>query len=120
MSFLVWIIAGIIAGWLTGMLVRGAGYGLLGDLAIGLIGGLIGGALRRFGIQPTNLIGSILVAPAEAWCLYCRCTDPSGPRDPRICAPPRPSTSGLRRKRASADAHDGTAHTNHPRARSDR
>jgi uncharacterized membrane protein YeaQ/YmgE (transglycosylase-associated protein family) len=63
MSFLVWIIAGIIAGWLTGMLVRGAGYGLLGDLAIGLIGGLIGGALAGvFGIQPTNLIGSILVA----------------------------------------------------------
>jgi uncharacterized membrane protein YeaQ/YmgE (transglycosylase-associated protein family) len=53
MSFLVWIIAGIIAGWLTGMLVRGAGYGLLGDLAIGLIGGLIGGALAGvFGIQP--------------------------------------------------------------------
>jgi uncharacterized membrane protein YeaQ/YmgE (transglycosylase-associated protein family) len=63
MSFLVWIIAGIVAGWLTGMLVRGAGYGLIGDLAIGLIGGLIGGALAGvFGIQPTNLIGSILVA----------------------------------------------------------
>ena len=60
---LVWIIAGIIAGWLTGMLVRGAGYGLLGDLAIGLIGGLIGGFLAGvFGVQATTLTGQILVA----------------------------------------------------------
>ena len=63
MSFLVWIISGIIAGWLAGMIVRGAGYGLLGDLIVGLIGGLIGGLLAGvFGIRPTNLIGSILVA----------------------------------------------------------
>ncbi len=60
---LVWIISGIIAGWLTGMLVRGAGYGLLGDLAIGLIGGLIGGFLAGvFGVQATTLAGQILVA----------------------------------------------------------
>jgi len=60
---LVWIISGIIAGWLTGMLVRGAGYGLLGDLAIGLIGGLIGGFLAGvFGVQATSLAGQILVA----------------------------------------------------------
>ena len=40
-----------------------AGYGLIGDLAVGLIGGLIGGALAgAFGIQPTNWLGVVLVA----------------------------------------------------------
>ena len=36
MHILVWIITGIIAGWLAGLVVRGRGYGLLGDLVIGL------------------------------------------------------------------------------------
>ena len=63
MSVLIWILSGVIAGWLAGMLVRGAGYGLLGDLIVGLVGGLIGGLLAgTFGIQPTNWIGSVLIA----------------------------------------------------------
>lgn len=43
MHILVWIISGIIAGWLTGLVVLRRGLGLLGDLIIGLLGGLIGG-----------------------------------------------------------------------------
>jgi len=39
---LYWIIVGIIAGWLAGKLVRGEGFGLVGDLVLGLIGGLVG------------------------------------------------------------------------------
>ena len=63
MSILIWIICGIIAGWLTGLIMKGGGYGLLGDLIVGLIGGLIGGFLAGlFGVAPTNLIGQILVA----------------------------------------------------------
>ena len=38
MPILLWIINGIIAGWLAGMLIRGTGFGLLGDPAVGLIG----------------------------------------------------------------------------------
>lgn len=63
MGILLWIISGIIAGWLAGILIRGAGYGLLGDLVIGLVGGVIGGFLAGLvGIQPTSWIAQILVA----------------------------------------------------------
>ena len=34
MSILVWIVTGIIAGWLAGMIVSGGGYGLVGDLSL--------------------------------------------------------------------------------------
>ena len=45
------------------MLIRGAGYGLLGDLIIGLLGGVIGGFFAGLiGIQPTSWIAQILVA----------------------------------------------------------
>jgi uncharacterized membrane protein YeaQ/YmgE (transglycosylase-associated protein family) len=63
MSILVWIITGIIAGWLAGMLIRGSGFGVIGDLVVGLLGGLLGGYLASlFGISPTNWLGTVLVA----------------------------------------------------------
>jgi uncharacterized membrane protein YeaQ/YmgE (transglycosylase-associated protein family) len=63
MHILVWIIIGILAGWLTGLVMRGRGYGLIGDLVIGLLGGLLGGWLFGFlGVAPTSWLGEILVA----------------------------------------------------------
>jgi uncharacterized membrane protein YeaQ/YmgE (transglycosylase-associated protein family) len=63
MNFLVWIITGIIAGWLTGMVVKGKGYGLSGDLVIGLLGGVLGGWLFGLvGYSATNWLGQVLVA----------------------------------------------------------
>jgi len=63
MNILVWIISGIIAGWIAGLLVRGRGFGLIGDLIIGLLGGLIGGWLAgSMGIQASSWIAQILVA----------------------------------------------------------
>lgn len=63
MNILVWLIAGIIAGWLTGLIMHGGGYGLIGDLIVGLLGGLIGGYVATLlGFGPTNLIGQIVVA----------------------------------------------------------
>ena len=44
-SLLVWIVVGVIAGWLAGKIMRGAGYGLIGDLLVGVIGAFIGGWL---------------------------------------------------------------------------
>jgi uncharacterized membrane protein YeaQ/YmgE (transglycosylase-associated protein family) len=38
MRYLAWIVVGIIAGWLTGLVVKGRGYGLIGDLVVGLLG----------------------------------------------------------------------------------
>jgi uncharacterized membrane protein YeaQ/YmgE (transglycosylase-associated protein family) len=63
MQFLIWIISGIIAGWLAGLLVKGKGFGLIGDLVIGLLGGLIGGWLAGlFGLQAVSWLGNIITA----------------------------------------------------------
>ncbi len=65
---LYWILVGIIAGWLAGKLVRGGGFGLIGDLILGLIGGLVGGWIfGALGIPgPNGLIGGIVVATIGA------------------------------------------------------
>ena len=42
-SFLGWVILGLIAGWLAGLLARGRGFGCIGDVLLGLIGSVIGG-----------------------------------------------------------------------------
>ena len=63
MSILIWIISGIVAGWLAGVIVKGGGFGLIGDLVVGLIGGLIGGWLAGIlGLQASSWFGQILVA----------------------------------------------------------
>jgi uncharacterized membrane protein YeaQ/YmgE (transglycosylase-associated protein family) len=44
-NILAWIIIGGIAGWLASLVVRGAGYGIIGDVIVGIVGALIGGWL---------------------------------------------------------------------------
>lgn len=43
MGILSWIIVGLIAGWLAGLVMRGSGYGLLGNILIGIVGAVLGG-----------------------------------------------------------------------------
>jgi uncharacterized membrane protein YeaQ/YmgE (transglycosylase-associated protein family) len=43
MSIIAWIVLGLVAGWLAGMFMRGGGYGILGDIILGVLGALIGG-----------------------------------------------------------------------------
>jgi uncharacterized membrane protein YeaQ/YmgE (transglycosylase-associated protein family) len=43
MGILTWILVGLVAGWLAGMVMKGGGYGLIGDIIIGVVGGLLGG-----------------------------------------------------------------------------
>lgn len=63
MNFIIWILSGILAGWLTGKIMKGSGYGILGDLAIGLLGAVVGGFLAGlFGLEATSWIGQIVVA----------------------------------------------------------
>jgi uncharacterized membrane protein YeaQ/YmgE (transglycosylase-associated protein family) len=63
MNIILWIVSGIVAGWLTGLIMRGRGFGVIGDLVIGLIGGLLGGWLAGLlGIVSTGWIGQIIVA----------------------------------------------------------
>jgi uncharacterized membrane protein YeaQ/YmgE (transglycosylase-associated protein family) len=44
-SILAWIVLGLVAGWLAGLLMRGGGYGLVGDLVLGVLGAIVGGWL---------------------------------------------------------------------------
>ncbi len=47
MGILSWIIVGLIAGWLAGTIMRGRGFGLLGDIVVGILGALIGGFIAQ-------------------------------------------------------------------------
>jgi uncharacterized membrane protein YeaQ/YmgE (transglycosylase-associated protein family) len=59
----VWIIVGLVAGFLASRFVKGGGYGLIGDIVVGLLGAVIGGFLLGFFVHTTvGLIGSIVVA----------------------------------------------------------
>jgi uncharacterized membrane protein YeaQ/YmgE (transglycosylase-associated protein family) len=62
-GILAWIVVGLIAGWLTGLVMKGGGYGIVGDLIVGLVGALIGGfVVGLFFPGSVGLIGSIIVA----------------------------------------------------------
>jgi len=63
---LIWfLVVGVVAGWLAGVLVKGGGFGLVGDLVVGVIGAVLGGLL--FGqFLGGGLIGSIVVATIGA------------------------------------------------------
>jgi uncharacterized membrane protein YeaQ/YmgE (transglycosylase-associated protein family) len=64
MSFIWFILIGLVAGWLAGQVMKGGGYGVLGDIIVGIIGALLGGWLFGvLGIWPGGgLIGSLIVA----------------------------------------------------------
>ncbi len=64
MFVLWWILVGLIAGWATGKIMRGAGYGTLVDILLGIVGAIIGGFIMRvLGFSPAGgLIYTILVA----------------------------------------------------------
>ncbi|HXX57199.1 MAG TPA: GlsB/YeaQ/YmgE family stress response membrane protein [Thermodesulfovibrionales bacterium] len=68
MSFLWFLIVGLVAGWLAGMLVKGSGFGIIGDLVVGVIGAFLGGWLfSTFGASiGGGLLGSIIVATIGA------------------------------------------------------
>ena len=61
------LIIGVVAGWLSGKLIRGHGFGLVGDLVVGILGALTGGFLfRLLGIISFGLIGSLVSATVGA------------------------------------------------------
>lgn len=69
MDIIAWIVVGLIAGWLAGQIMKGSGYGVIGDVVLGLVGAIVGGWL--FGLlgpsaEPSGFLGSIVVATIGA------------------------------------------------------
>jgi uncharacterized membrane protein YeaQ/YmgE (transglycosylase-associated protein family) len=65
MGILAWIVLGLIAGFLAGQFMKGGGYGLIGDILLGLVGAVVGGFLASnlLGLDVNGLnIQSILIA----------------------------------------------------------
>ena len=66
-DLIIFLVIGAVAGWLAGVIMKGGGYGLVGDIIVGVIGSLIGGWLfGLLGIAAGGLIGSIVAAVVGA------------------------------------------------------
>ncbi len=63
MSWLWFILIGLVAGWLGGLIVKGTGSGFLLNIVIGIIGALLGGFLfNLFGLTSVGLLGNLITA----------------------------------------------------------
>jgi uncharacterized membrane protein YeaQ/YmgE (transglycosylase-associated protein family) len=66
MNIVAWIIIGLIAGWLYGMLVKGADHGVIGDLIIGALGAFLSGFVTSLAFSPYGLPGLSLLTMVVA------------------------------------------------------
>ena len=67
MEILWFLIIGLIAGWAAGEIVRGHGFGIVGNIVVGIIGALLGGYLfQMLNIGTYGLLGSLLTATVGA------------------------------------------------------
>ncbi|HUL93417.1 MAG TPA: GlsB/YeaQ/YmgE family stress response membrane protein [Burkholderiales bacterium] len=68
MEFVWFILIGLVAGWLAGQLVKGGGFGVVGDIVVGVLGALLGGFLFSLAgfSWGGGLIGAIIVATVGA------------------------------------------------------
>jgi uncharacterized membrane protein YeaQ/YmgE (transglycosylase-associated protein family) len=62
-SILAWIVIGAIAGWLAGVLVKGYGHGLIGNIVIGILGAGVAGLLApRLGLHTESFGGNVIAS----------------------------------------------------------
>ncbi len=67
MNIIIFLAIGAVSGWLAGTLMKGGGFGLLGNIIVGIIGSVVGGfVFGLLGISAGGLIGSIITATAGA------------------------------------------------------
>jgi len=67
LGLILFIVIGIVAGWLAGKFMKGSGFGLLGDLVLGVLGALVGGhVLGALGINLGGFIGTLVTATLGA------------------------------------------------------
>ncbi|HAH55863.1 MAG TPA: GlsB/YeaQ/YmgE family stress response membrane protein [Flavobacterium sp.] len=70
MGFLYFLLIGAISGWLGGQLWKGSGFGLFGNIIVGIIGSVFGGWLAsKLGLGGGGLLWQIIVAAVGAWIL---------------------------------------------------
>ena len=66
-SILAWIIIGAIAGWLAGLMVKGYGFGLVGNIVVGIVGAGVAGFLApMLGLYTASTGGNIVAATLGA------------------------------------------------------
>jgi uncharacterized membrane protein YeaQ/YmgE (transglycosylase-associated protein family) len=68
MGLLSWIVVGLIAGWLAGMVMKGGGYGLIGDIIVGVVGALLGGWIATAFLHIGGMSGINLYSILVAFC----------------------------------------------------
>jgi uncharacterized membrane protein YeaQ/YmgE (transglycosylase-associated protein family) len=62
-NLLVWLVVGLVAGWLTGVVMKGRGYGFFADILLGIVGACFGGLLfGLLGIFPIGVLANTIVA----------------------------------------------------------
>ena len=68
MQFVWFALVGLVAGWLAGLLMKGGGFGVIGDIVVGILGALLGGFLfSALGLSSGGgLLGAIIVATIGA------------------------------------------------------
>ena len=67
MEFVWFALIGLCAGWLAGQMTKGGGFGLVGDLIIGVIGAILGAVIfQSLGLGWNGLLGQLIVATVGA------------------------------------------------------
>lgn len=67
MELILFIIIGAVAGWLAGLIMKGRGFGMFGNIGVGIVGAFLGGFLFGFlGIHTTGMIGQLITATVGA------------------------------------------------------
>lgn len=67
MEIIYFLFIGLIIGWLAGLIVKGRGFGILGDIIVGIIGSFVGGFLARLlGVGSGTSLGALLISVAGA------------------------------------------------------
>lgn len=68
MEFLYFLLIGAVSGWLAGFLFKGGGFGLLGNIILGIIGALFGGWLaQQIGVGGGGLLWHVVIAAIGGW-----------------------------------------------------
>lgn len=63
MDILTFLLVGLIAGWAAGLIMQGRGFGVFGDIIVGIVGAFVGGLLfDAFGVGTSGFIGSLVAS----------------------------------------------------------